>query len=68
MTTFKIRFTKPVTFKDRDGNVRKEYQIGDTEDAYGETRHPVGNGTHFITGWGCIYNFEAERVEPTHDL
>lgn len=55
-STFKIRFTKRVTFKDQSGSVLRIYEVGDTCDAFSVTE------TYWVTTMGGIYFDEAEAA------
>lgn len=56
MSTFKIRATKRIVYKDQSGAEIKVYEIGDLIDATGATQ------TYWITAMGGIYFDEAEAV------
>jgi hypothetical protein len=53
---FQIRFTQYVVFKDWNGTITHEFNVGDTIKASHDT------GLYFVTGVGGIYHDEAVKV------
>ena len=53
---FQIRFIRYVVFKDWNGKITHEYQVGDTLQASHDT------GMYYVTGVGGIYHDEAVKV------
>jgi hypothetical protein len=53
-----IEFTQPVVFRDCEGNMLKQYNVGDTE----EYTTIVGTADcgYFVTSWGGIFTYEAK--------
>ena len=53
---FKIRFTKRVIFKDREGTVLRTFEVGDIHEATADA------GCYWVSSPGGIYKDEAELV------
>lgn len=54
----KIQFTKQVIFRDRNGTITHQFEIGDVMEAYSFYE----GSNYFVTSVGGIYSHEAKQI------